>query len=95
MKNDIVYENVVSALYDYYGLIVDENVVREVIKNNKNIAEEAMDDGIRDTCQREILIDTVLKHLNLPPWPTYGDGVADYNKFIAMLQTNDKIRLDS
>lgn len=71
-----------NVLSDYFKVIVPNEILIEIFQENLNIALENSNGGISDTCQRDILIDLLVKKLGLHHWPLYGDGDKFYNNFI-------------
>lgn len=70
---------------NWYNMSVPESLLKDVLKNNLHLALETYAEGIRDTCQRDLLIDALLSHLSLPSWPTYGDSDENKQNFIDSL----------
>lgn len=68
-----------NVLHSYYGVEVPYTLLSRVLEKNPDIAQEAKDGGIRDTCQREILVDAVLREIGVGNRPCYheGDEVAE------------------
>lgn len=72
----------IDMLSDYYGIKVPNSVLIEIFQKDLDLAMENATGGIRDTCQREILADAVLKKAGYRSWPTYGEGEKAYDTFI-------------
>lgn len=80
-------EPAADVLYDYYGITVPTDLLKEVFATDLDLAVECATNGIGDTCQRELLIDAVLKKIGMRVrWPRYGDGAEVYKKFLAELE---------
>ena len=74
-----------DVLSDYYGITVPQDTIIASLQDDLMLAMEVFTGGIRDTCQREILIDKVLKQIGSKPWPCYGEGKEAFNTFISAL----------
>ena len=74
-----------DVLADYYSIEVPNSVLIEIFHTDLDLAAENATNGIGDTCQREILIDSLLKKIGCRSWPIYGEGDEVANKFIADL----------
>ena len=77
-----------DVLHDYYGMNVPNTLLKCVLEENPDLAQEAKAGGIRDTCQREILIDAVLRKIGVRAWPTYGEGDAVFAEFVEVAQAS-------
>lgn len=75
-----------DVLTDYYGLYIPSTLMKEFCQNDLKLAFEIYTKGISDTCQRSILVNTLLKKMGLCSWPTYGDGTQVYDQFISDLK---------
>ena len=78
--------NAIVVLYDYYGLIVPDDLLKKILTNDLNLAMEVYNGGIRDTCQRSLLVDSVLRHIGVRCWPMMGEGEDTYAKFLTELK---------
>lgn len=74
-----------DVLADYYNIEVPNSVLIEMFHADLELAAENATNGISDTCQREILIDSLLKKIGSRTWPIYGEGDEVFNQFIADL----------
>ena len=74
-----------DVLSDYYGIEVPNSILVEIFHNDLCLAAENATNGIGDTCQREILIGSLLKKIGSRPWPINGEGDEVFNQFIADL----------
>ena len=74
-----------DVLSDYYGIEIPNQVLIEIFHADLELAAENATHGISDTCQREILIDTVLKKIGSRAWPINGEGEEVFNQFISDL----------
>lgn len=72
----------VKVLVSYYGVYVPPAFMKGILEEDEKLALEAQTGGISDTCQREILIDSVLNRLGLRSWPTYGEGDLVFSAFL-------------
>ena len=54
-----------DVLRDYYGMHVSSTLQKCVLEENPDLAKEVKEGGIRDTCQREILVDAVLRKIGM------------------------------
>lgn len=87
----ITEEMVIAAsdvLRDYYGVNVSNTFLKCVLEENPDLAQEVKDGGVRDTCQREILVDAVLRKIGVRAWPTYGEGDAVFAEFVEAAQAS-------
>jgi hypothetical protein len=75
----------VDVLHDYYGVDIPRDILVGLLQDNLDLAMEVFTGGIRDTCQRELLIDALLRKINAPSWPRNGDGQEIFNSFISIL----------
>lgn len=75
-----------NVLHSYYGVEVPYTLLKCVLEENPDLAQEAKDGGIRDTCQREILVDAVLRKIGVRGWPIYGEGNAVAEEFFKVAQ---------
>ena len=74
-----------DVLSDYYGIEVPNSVLVEMFHNDLDLAAENATGGISDTCQREILIDSLLKKIGSRRWPINMEGDDVFNEFITDL----------
>lgn len=79
-------QNAGTILMDFYGMFLPSQFLVEVLQENLDLAMETFTDGIGDTCQRELLVDAVLKKLGMRSWPINGDGDAAFNEFVSVLK---------
>jgi len=79
LTNTELLKNAHKVLIDYYGMKVPNDMLQQVLVNDLELAYECYTDGIRDTCQRSVLVDAILKHIGMNSWPTYGEG-EEYSK---------------
>ena len=75
----------VNVLSDYYGIEIPREVLVDLLQANLDLAMETFTHGISDTCQREILVLTLLRKIGAPEWPCYADGDGAFKTFIATL----------
>lgn len=73
------------VLRKYYNIEVPNQIIIEIFHNDLNLAIENFTDSICDTCQREILIDSVLKKVGSRAWPINSEGEEVFNQFITDL----------
>jgi hypothetical protein len=83
-------KNALAVLDDYYAMKVPTSIIKEILSEDFELAYEAYSDGIRDTCQRELIIDAVLKHIGMRRWPMNGEGREVMNEFIKQLKVKAK-----
>jgi hypothetical protein len=90
MEVTMVDEEMITAasdvLRDYYGVNVSNTFLKCVLEENPDLAQEVKDGGVRDTCQREILVDAVLRKIGVRSWPIYGKGNAVAEEFFKVAQ---------
>lgn len=82
-------DNQFMVAYDVlqsYGMKVPQAIIKEIALSDLVIAFEIYTGGVRDTCQSSILVNSVLREINMSSWPTYGDGEKAYEDFIAKLK---------
>lgn len=72
--NALKFKDVIVMVNKYFNLIIPVAMIRDIAMNDLEIAYEIYMDGIGDTCQRDMLIDTILRKMGLRAWPTYGEG---------------------
>lgn len=70
-----------DVLHDYYHMTVPFTLLKCVLEENPDLAQEVKDGGVRDTCQREILVDAVLRKIGVRSWPIYGEGTEVAEEF--------------
>lgn len=75
-----------DVLHDRYSMNVPYTLLKCVLEENPDLAQEAKDGGIRDTCQREILVDAVLRKIGVRSWPIYGEGIEVAEEFFKVAQ---------
>lgn len=75
-----------EVLTSYYGMYIPTCLIREFCKDNVKLAFEIYTKGISDTCQRSVLVNTLLHKMGLRSWPTYGEGDEVYNQFLVDLK---------
>lgn len=77
-----------DVLSDYYGLFVPPSLIKEFCQNDIKLAFEIYTRGVSDTCQRSILVNTVLRKMGMRSWPTYGEtnGTNVFEQFIVDLK---------
>ena len=75
-----------AVLHDYYHMTVPITLLKWVLEENSDLAQEVKDGGIRDTRQREILVDAVLRKIGLRSWPIYGEGAEVAEEFFKVAQ---------
>lgn len=74
-----------DQLHDWFGLEVPMSLLKEVAMDDLDLAEEIYSGGVGDTCQREILIDSVLKKMGLRNWPINIEGEKVAEDFLNQL----------
>ena len=76
-----------DQLHDWFGLEVPMSLLKEAAMDDLDLAEEIYSGGVGDTCQREILIDAVLKKMGLRNWPINIEGERVAKDFLNQLHT--------
>ena len=71
-ENILTYAS--DVLHDWASMEVPSQMLRDIAKNDLDIAQEIWSGGVGDTCQREILIDYVLKRMGMRSWPINMEG---------------------
>lgn len=80
MNSRKIIENAEEVLFDYYSVVVDPETLMSVLIDNPEFIGECLDNGIRDTCQRDMFMDAILKQVGINmAWPCYGD-TEEYRK---------------
>lgn len=87
MWSDDDLKPAIDVLSDYFGITVPNSVLIEIFQKDLELAMENATGGIRDTCQRDILGDAVLKRAGYRSWPMYGEGTKAYEQFIEGLNS--------
>ncbi len=82
---DIKLDGVVDVLSDYFGITLPEAVIVDILTTNGQVLGEVVDNSIRDTYARDILIEAVTEHVGADTWPTYGEK-RDTEVFYAQLK---------
>ena len=75
-----------NQLHDWGGMIVPTQMLKEIAEADLDLAEEIFSGGVGDTCQREILIDSVVKKMGLRSWPINIEGNAVAQAFYEQLR---------
>lgn len=94
LKNQIMHftteklQPAIRVLHKYYGLEVPETIIKNALCKNLSLALEVYDGSVGDTCQRELLIDAVLKEINVRSWPVNYEGDKALNEFREQFQTS-------
>ena len=70
---DIDLTQAEDVLSDYYGITLPQEKLLEIVLASGQLLGELVDNSIRDTCARELLIDAVTKTVGAKDWPTYGE----------------------
>lgn len=72
---DEIFQKVMDILSDYASV---ENVpvsfIKDILQKDLMLAMEVFSNGIGDSCQREMLVDTFLKKIGVGSWPLYGSS---------------------
>ena len=74
-------QSAMDVLNDYYAMEVPADFLKEIMANDLDLAMEVATDGISDTCQRELLVDAVMKKLNMRRWPCNYEGEKVFTQF--------------
>lgn len=80
-----------DVLKDYYSLDVPYNLIKQILSKNIILAYECYTNGIRDTGEREMLIDSLLKEMGMRSWPINGEGDAVFESFCSQLKEKMKL----
>ena len=75
-----------DQLHDWGGMVVPIQMLKEIAAGDLDLAEEIFSGGVGDTCQREILIDSVVKKMGLRSWPINIEGEAVAQAFYEQLR---------
>ena len=90
---NVFKENSNGVLIGYYNIKVPENTLKKVLKEDLELAFEVFSEGIYDTCQRSILVNSILQELGMRQWPTYGEGGEVFKNFINDLENHPEIEV--
>ena len=82
-----VFEEIHRITEKYYSLSVPEQLIKDVLKSDLDLAREAHQLSIGDTAPREILMEQILKHMGLSSWPCNGDSREYKDKFLKDLES--------
>jgi hypothetical protein len=82
---EIELKNGHSVLEDYYSMKIPSSMLKEILSQNIELAYEVYTDGIRDTCQRELIVDATLRYMGLRSWPINGEGDKVMKEFVESL----------
>lgn len=74
-----------DVLSNYFGLVLPHQQLVEILQADLDLAMEVFTGGISDTCQRDILINTVTRKIGAGVWPCYGDSREYSKKFFEEL----------
>ena len=72
--NEETFKAATDQLHDWFSIEVPIALLKEIAASDLDLAEEIYTGGVGDTCQREILIDAVMKKLGLRSWPICMEG---------------------
>ena len=75
-----------AVLDDYYSIKIPSQMLKEILIQDIELAYEVYTDGIRDTCQRELMVDATLRYMGLRSWPINGEGDKVMKDFVAELK---------
>jgi len=70
-----------DMLSDYFGLVLPNEFLVELLSSNINLLNEVVTGGITDTCARDDFILCITRKLGVVNWPTYGDGEKAFDEF--------------
>lgn len=79
-------ENADRVIADYFGLKIPHAIIKEVLTEDFEMAYEVYTDGVRDTCQRDMFMDNILRHVDVRTWPMYGEGEDVMKNFFYQLK---------
>lgn len=68
------------------GMSIPEVMLKKVLSKNIDLAFEVFTKGVGDTEERTRLVNACLEEMQLPSWPTYGEGDIVYEQFIQKLK---------
>lgn len=74
-------QDAMDVLNDYYAMEVPAPFIKEILACDLDLAMEVATGGIRDTCQRDLLVDSVLKKIGMRAWPCNYEGKETFIKF--------------
>jgi repressor of nif and glnA expression len=80
-------QNAIDVLDEYYDMQVPDALIIKILEGDSELLMEVETGGVRDTCQRSILVDVVLNEIGMRSWPIYGDGDEVFKDFIIQLTT--------
>lgn len=66
---------------------VPTDILNQIFNDNKKIQKEVISGGINDTQEREMLLQLVLKQLNLPDFPFHGMNDNKWPDFLTKLRS--------
>jgi len=82
IEADVVpVDDVIEMAKNYFEVTISAKMVKELFKDNINLAHEAYVGGVTDTCVRDEFIEALLNKMGMPQWPTYGDTDQYQNEF--------------
>lgn len=87
---DEIMKSADRVLSNYYSMKVPYPMIKEILIKDIELAYEVYSKGVGDTCQRGILVDSVLRHMGMRDWPIYGEGDEVMKDFVIQLKENTK-----
>lgn len=84
--NDVDLQPAHDVLSDYFGLTVPSELLKIILVKDLNLAMEVANKCISDTCQRDLLANTIMKYIGIRRWPLIGEGEDTYAKFLTELK---------
>lgn len=90
-------EGIKTVACDYYGVILNDFQVRNLLDND-GLKAEIFEFGVFDTCVREFIADAIVEFVleDVPceihewHWPTYGDSEEYKENFDKLFKENAK-----
>lgn len=79
--SDEIMNNAQEVFSDWYGLKVPNELIKQILSKDFDLAVEVYTGGIGDTCQRELLIDSLLRYMKMRRWPTNMEGDTVFAEF--------------
>jgi hypothetical protein len=76
------YDAVHVMLHEYFGLVLPEQFVTELVEGDSEILEEVTEGATTDTCVRDLIIDSVAFKVCGMCWPINGDTDEYKQKFL-------------
>jgi len=82
-----VFKNAGDIYHEYYGMIVPDDIIRQLFLKNHDLTFENHIGSMYDTCVREQLGDALCRYLGLPHWPMNGSSNVYKQKFYEAMKS--------